>query len=65
MFLATGECQILRRIGGEIGNCMYLCVHEYDEFATPAQPLLKNVKVIRDNNNNQENFKSIIELDED
>jgi hypothetical protein len=28
---------------------MYLCVHEYDEFATPAQPLLKNVKVIRDN----------------
>jgi 3-dehydroquinate dehydratase len=49
LFLATGECQILRRIGGELGNCMYLCVHEYDEFVTPAQPLLKNVKVIRDN----------------
>lgn len=49
LFLACGECQILRRIGGEIGNCMYLCVHEYDEFATPVQPLLKNVKVIRDN----------------
>lgn len=49
LFLAGGECQILRRIGGELGCCMYLCVHEYDELATPVQPLLKNVKAIRDN----------------
>lgn len=49
LFLAGGECHILRRIGGEFGNCMYLCVHEYDEFATPVQPLLTNVKAIRDN----------------
>ena len=49
LFLAGGECHILRRIGGEIGNCMYLCVHEYDELATPVQPLLENVKAIRDN----------------
>lgn len=49
LFLAGGECHILRRIGGELGNCMYLCVHEYDELATPVQPLLKNVKAIRDN----------------
>ncbi|MBQ5777257.1 MAG: type I 3-dehydroquinate dehydratase, partial [Oscillospiraceae bacterium] len=49
LFLAGGECHILRRIGGELGNCMYLCVHEYDELATPVQPLLENVKAIRDN----------------
>lgn len=49
LFLAGGECRILRRIGGELGCCMYLCVCEYDEFATPVQPLLENVKAIRDN----------------
>lgn len=35
LFLSAGECSILRRIGGEIGCCMYLCVYEYDSFATP------------------------------
>ena len=49
LFLCGGECKMLRRIGGELGCCMYLCVHEYDELATPAQPLLKNLKAIRDN----------------
>ncbi len=49
LFLAGGECHILRRIGGELGCCMYLCVHEYDEYATSTQPLLKNIKAIRDN----------------
>ncbi len=49
LFLCGGECQILRKIGGEIGCCMYLTVYEYDELATPVQPLLKNVKTIRDN----------------
>ena len=49
LFLAGGECRILRRIGGELGNCMYLCVHEYDEYATAVQPILQNVKAIRDN----------------
>ena len=49
LFLVGGECRILRRIGGEIGNCMYLTVFEYDDFATSVQPLLKNVKAIRDN----------------
>ncbi len=49
LFLAGGECHILRRIGGELGNCMYLCVHEYDDLATPVQPLLHNVKMIREN----------------
>ena len=51
LFLSAGECRILRRIGGELGCCMYLCVHEYDELATPSQPLLRCAKAIRDNIN--------------
>lgn len=49
LLLCGGECGILRRIGGELGCCMYLCVCEHDELATPVQPLLKSVKAIRDN----------------
>lgn len=49
LFLSAGECNILRRIGGVMGCCMYLCVYEHDRFATVQQPLLKNVKAIRDN----------------
>jgi 3-dehydroquinate dehydratase len=47
LFLSGGECKILRRIGGEIGSCMYLCVYEYDSFSTLTQPLLSDVKLIR------------------
>ncbi len=50
LFLAGGdECRMVRRFGGELGCSMYLCVCEYDEFATPQQPLLKTLKAIRDN----------------
>lgn len=49
LFLCGGECAILRRIGGELGCCMYLCVQEHDALATPQQPLLRQVKAIRDN----------------
>lgn len=48
LFLCVGECRLLRRIGGELGCCMYLCVYEQDRFATAAQPLLRDVKAIRD-----------------
>lgn len=48
LYLCGGECHILRRIGGELGCCTYLCVHEYDELATKSQPLLTDVKAIRD-----------------
>lgn len=48
LFLCGGECSILRRIGGELGCCMYLCVYEHDELATPVQPILREVKLIRD-----------------
>ena len=48
LFLAGGECRLLRRIGGSLGCCMYLCVHEYDELATKSQPLLSDIRVIRE-----------------
>ena len=46
LFLCGGESHIIRRIGGEIGCCMYLAVHEHDELATPAQPLLRDLTSI-------------------
>lgn len=49
LFLSCGECGIMRKIGGELGCCMYLCAQEYDTLATPTQPLLKQLKAIRDN----------------
>ena len=48
LFLTGGECHISRRLGGTLGNCMSLCVYEYDELATPSQPLLADMKLIRD-----------------
>lgn len=53
LFLAGGESRILRRIGGELGCCMYLTVYEYDELATASQPLLKDIKTIRSVFNNE------------
>lgn len=43
LFLSGGECRIMRRIGGALGCCMYLTVAEYDELATPAQPLISDI----------------------
>ena len=48
LYLSGGNSRITRRIGGALGCCMYLCVHEYDELATPSQPLLRDVKIIRE-----------------
>ena len=48
LFLSEGESRILRRIGSEIGNCMTLCVYEYDELATKAQPLISEVLKLRE-----------------
>lgn len=47
LFLSGGKCEILRRIGGELGSCMYLCVYEQDEFSTREQPFLRELKAIR------------------
>jgi len=50
LFLSVGKYSgILRRIGGELGCCMYLCVYEQDELSIKNQPLVKNIKAIRDN----------------
>lgn len=48
LFLAVGQSGLLRRLGGELGCCMYLCVQEYDALATPAQPLLQDVYKLRE-----------------
>jgi 3-dehydroquinate dehydratase len=48
LFLCGGECRIMRRIGGELGCCMYLCVAEHDELSTPAQPLISDIIKIRE-----------------
>ena len=48
LYLAGGECRITRRIGGMLGCCTYLCVHEYDELATALQPLVSEIKAVRD-----------------
>ena len=48
LFLSGGESRIIRRIGGEIGCCMYLCVYEHDAFSTRAQPLLSDMVKIRE-----------------
>lgn len=48
LFLSGGECHITRRIGGIIGSCMSLCVAEHDELSTKSQPLLREMKLIRE-----------------
>lgn len=48
LLLSSGECSLLRRIGGSLGCCMYLCVHEHDELSTKSQPLLSDMVKIRD-----------------
>lgn len=48
LFLYNGNSRVFRKISGEYGNCMYLCVYEYDEFAASGQPLITDVKAISD-----------------
>lgn len=49
LFLVSGKGQIIRYIGPNFGVCMYLCVHHHDELDTIEQPILKNIKAVRDN----------------
>ena len=50
LFLDSGACSnILRKVGPDLGTCMYLCVYRHGEFDTAAQPVLENLKLIRDN----------------
>lgn len=48
LFLDVGACSnILRKLGGFLGSCMYLCVQSHGELDTPAQPKIKQVLQIR------------------
>jgi hypothetical protein len=49
LFLSGGECSLHRRLGIKLGCCMALCVYEHDHLSTSSQPLLRNMKIIRDN----------------
>ena len=48
LFLSGGECFISRRLSDVLGNCMSLCVYEYDEFATTFQPLISDILKVRE-----------------
>lgn len=48
LFLSGGECYLHRRFGPMLGNCMVLCVQEYDDLSTMTQPeLLKMATILR------------------
>lgn len=48
LFLDVGACSnILRKIGPEMGTCMYLCVERHSALDTPTQPVLRDLKQIR------------------
>ena len=48
LFLSGGSHYALHRmIGPMLGCIMYLCVTEYDELATKSQPLLADVRAVR------------------
>ena len=48
LFLTGGTCTVHRRLGMKLGCCMGLCVVEHDALSTPAQPLLTELKTVRD-----------------
>lgn len=49
LFLVSGAGRIVRYIGPNFGVCMYLCVQSHGPYDTPEQPVLKNLKAVRDN----------------
>ena len=48
LFLCGGSHRLLRRTAATLGNCMTLCVCEYDELATKSQPLLSEMRTLRE-----------------
>lgn len=49
LFLVSGAGRIIRSIGPNFGVCMYLCVAWHGPKDTREQPLLANIKAVRDN----------------
>lgn len=48
LFLSGGECSLHRKLGIKLGCCMALCVYEHDTFTYAPQPLLQQMKAIKD-----------------
>lgn len=48
LYLSGGDCKILRRCGPMLGSCMWLCVLEHNQYATPAQPRIDKLQAIID-----------------
>ena len=46
LFLSTGECKVLRRLGPKLGCCMWLCVENKPAASLNPQPLLADVNQI-------------------
>ncbi|MBQ8250237.1 MAG: type I 3-dehydroquinate dehydratase [Clostridia bacterium] len=51
LYLVSGEGQIIRYLGPSFGVCMYLALHKQGKLDNKWQPLIKNIKPIRDNMN--------------
>ncbi len=51
LFLSVGKCSVHRRLGMRYGCSMALCVYEHDHLSTANQPMLTEMKTIRDNLN--------------
>ena len=50
LFLSGGSNNRMhRRFGCHFGCCMYLCVYEHDELATPSQPNIRHLKAMLEN----------------
>lgn len=48
LFLSGGQCSLHRRLGIHLGCCMALCTYEHDALSSFPQPLLRDMKAIRD-----------------
>ncbi len=52
LYLTSGPRKyagLIRQIGPNFGVCMYLCVANHDKGATPLQPKLRSIRLVRDN----------------
>ena len=49
LFLAGGDrCKFIRKAGGNLGSCMYLCLNNHERFKDRIQPLLIEQKKVRE-----------------
>ena len=49
LYLANGpHGRLLREIGPKLGVCMYLCVQNYRPLNSREQPMLRNMRIMRE-----------------